>query len=289
MKVNKVSFDANGYPERLRQLAKPPAQLYSLGADLCNLLEMPCLAVIGSRNVSAYGKSVTARLAGEAAQRGIVVISGLALGVDALAHEAALEAGGLTIAVLPAGLDKIYPASHTRLAQRILEQGGALVSEYPEGTRIAFKGNYIARNRIISGLSDAVLITEAAEKSGSLHTARFALEQGREVLAVPGNITSPTSVGTNNLLKTGAVPVTGIEDILFTMGVERLPDDAHLQRRGESTDEQTLIDLMYSGAMDGHELLESSGLEPAVFNTTLTMLEISGKIRPLGNNQWALK
>src|SRR5207244_4380589 len=136
------------------------------------------------------------------------------LGVDAVAHQAALDAGGLTIAVLPSPLEEIYPVSHRRLAMQILEKGGALISEFPEGTP-AFRGNFIARNRLVSGLSDALLITEAAEKSGSLHTARFALEQGREVLAVPGNITSITSAGTNNLLKAGAAPVTSYEDVMY--------------------------------------------------------------------------
>jgi DNA processing protein len=218
---------------------------------------------------------------------GIVIISGLALGVDSLAHKSALEAGGLTIAVLPSGLDNIYPASHYGLARQILQQGGALVSEYPSG-QTAQKHHFIARNRIASGLGDALLITEAAEKSGTLHTANFALEQGRPVLAVPGNITSPTSAGTNNLIKTGATPVTTVDDIFHALGLEA-PGGAKKAPASANPDEQVLLDLLFSGISDGSELLERSSMELRLFNQTLTMLEIRGRIRALGNNHWGLQ
>lgn len=162
------------------------------GNDINELLKRPCVTIVGSRKISAYGKTVTSRLAGELASAGIVIISGLALGVDSLAHLAALEAGGLTIAVLPTGLDAVDKTSRRGLAERILQQGGALVSEYAEGSPVHL-GNFVARNRLVAGFGDAVLITEAAERSGTLHTANFALEQGKPVLAVPGNITSPTA------------------------------------------------------------------------------------------------
>jgi len=236
--------------------------------------------------VSAYGQAVTAKLASELAKAGVVIVSGLAIGVDAIAHTAALDAGGLTVAVLPAGLDRIYPSSHHQLARRILEQGGALLTEYPPNTR-TYPGNFIARNRIASGISDAVLITEAAEKSGTLHTARFALEQGKDVLAVPGNITSPTSAGTNNLIKSGATPVTSAEDIFHVLGIKGAAP-THIPK-GATPEEQTIINLLTQGESEGSALLDRSRLGVAPFNQALTMLEITGKIRSLGANKWTLR
>jgi len=264
----------------------PPKCLFVLSGNVNELLARPAVAIVGSRRVTPYGKTVTAQLASELAQAGVVIISGLALGVDSISHKAALDAGGLTIAILPTGLDNIYPAAHRHLAKQILEQGGALISEYPEGSTV-YKGNFIARNRLISGLADAVLITEAAEKSGSLHTADFALDQGKEVLAVPGNINSPTSRGTNNLIKVGATPVTSSADVLHVLNIE-LPTDKHALKSA-NPNEQVILDLIGAGMTDGAELLSSSNLDTPLFNQSLTMLEISGVIRPLGNNQWALQ
>ncbi|HLZ14394.1 MAG TPA: DNA-processing protein DprA, partial [Candidatus Saccharimonadales bacterium] len=203
------------------------------------------MTIVGSRKLSAYGKAVTTLLATELARSGVVVVSGLAIGVDAIAHRAALDAGGLTIAVLPSSICDIYPASHTGLARQIVAQGGALVSEYPGGSR-TYPGNFVARNRIASGLGDALLITEAAEKSGTLHTANFALEQGKPVLAVPGNITSPTSVGTNNLIKTGATPVTSVDDIFHILGMQCAGPDSK-RYTSSNPHEQTLLDLLQTG------------------------------------------
>jgi DNA processing protein len=285
MSVKKVLYNASGYPAVLRNLVDAPKQLFISG-DLEELLARPRVAIVGSRKISAYGRSVTAELAGKLAEQGIVIVSGLALGVDACAHRAALDAGGLTMAVLPGPVEKIYPSSHTSLAQQIVAKGGALVSEYPAGSDV-FKFNFIARNRIIAGLADTMLITEAAEKSGSLHTARFALEQGKDVLAVPGNIDSPTSVGTNNLLKSGAAPITNVEDILHILGLEPQIKTAQAPK-GANEHEQTLLDLIATGIQDGAELQALSNQDAALFGQTLTMLELTGKIRPLGNNQWSL-
>jgi len=215
-----------------------------------------------------------------------VIVSGLALGVDCLAHEAALEAGGLAIAVLPGPLERIIPATNRRLAQAILEKGGALVSEYAADTH-AYKQNFIARNRLMSGLAQAVLITEAAEKSGSLHTANFALQQGRDVLAVPGSIFNKGSVGTNNLIKTGATPVTSYMDVMHVLGFE--PHQTRFNEvKGRNAHEQTVLDLLLRGVSEGDELLYRSSLSTSEFNQVLTMLEVGGKIRPLGSNQWGL-
>lgn len=286
MKIHKITLFTSDVPEKLRNIPDPPKQLFALGNNVNELFSRPCVSIIGSRKVTAYGKDVTLKLAGELAKAGVVIISGLALGVDSLAHKAALDAGGLTIAVLPTSVDTPYPATNRNLARQILEQGGALISERDDGFP-NMKHLFIARNRIVAGLCDALLITEAAEKSGTLHTANFALEQGRPVLAVPGNITSPTSAGTNNLIKTGATPVTSVQDVFYALGIEPQTEKKQAPR-SHDPNEQMLIDLLFSGTSDGAELLEQSGLDLRLFNQTLTMLEIRGHIRPLGNNKWGL-
>jgi DNA processing protein len=214
-----------------------------------------------------------------------VVVSGLALGVDSVAHQAALDAGGGTIAVLPSSVEEVYPASHRQLARDIVAEGGALVSEYPKGTP-TLRGNFIARNQIIAGLSDVLLVTEAALRSGSLHTARFALEQGKDVLAVPGNISSATSEGTNNLIKTGAALVNGVDDVLRALKIE--PASAQKTIKGDTEAEQMILDLIRSGISDGNELQLRSRLDITIYNQSLTMLEIQGKVRPVGANNWSL-
>lgn len=288
MKVKNLTLLDNAYPSRLKTLADPPQDLYYLGSDPSNWQDKAAVSIVGSRAITTYGKQVTARLSGELAEQGIVIVSGLALGVDGAAHTACLEAGGTTVAVLAGGLDKISPPTHAGLARRILEQRGALLSEYAPGTP-SYKDHFIARNRIVAALSDALLITEATERSGTMHTARFALEQGRDVLVVPGNITSPSSAGTNNLIKSGATPVTCVEDILYVLGGKFQPAAKSKVPKGATADEQAVLDLLFGGVSDGHELLVCSGLAAPLFSQVLTMLEISGKIRALGNNQWTLK
>ena len=282
--VNKLTLDE--LPEVLQTIPAPPKQLFVTGTALDELVSRPRVAIVGSRKITPYGREVTMRLAGELARRGIVVISGLALGVDGLAHKAALEAGGSTVAVLPSPLRRIYPSSHQQLARQIVEHGGTLVTEYAEDAGYN-RAVFIARNRLISGLAQAVLITEAAEQSGSLHTARFALEQGRDVLAVPGSIFSETSIGTNNLIKAGATPVTSYLDVLHALGME--DTEAQPLIHGASEAEQTILDLIVAGTRDGEELLLASKLDVAAFNQTLTMLEITGKIRSLGAGNWTLQ
>ena len=254
-------------------------------AEPSQWLLRPRVAIVGSRGITPYGRVVTERLASQLAERGITIVSGLALGVDAVAHAAALKVGGMHIAVLANGLDAIRPASNTQLARQLLSKGGVIISEYAEGTP-SLKQNFVARNRIVAGLSDVLLITEASEKSGTLHTARFALEQGRDVLVVPGNITNPNSVGCNNLIKSGATPVTSVEDVLFALGADNLATTTFVHK-GENPDEQAVLDYLYKGMSDGHELLQTTEMSPELFSQTLTMLELSGKIHPLGNNHWA--
>jgi DNA processing protein len=275
--------DSADFPTKLRHLPQIPRQLF-VTENFLSLLQQPLVAIVGSRKVTPYGQEVTETLARQLAEQGIGIVSGLAFGVDSRAHRACLDAKGNTIAVLPGPLEKVYPASHHSLAQQITQQGGALVSEYPAGSGVQ-KYQFIERNRLIAGLADAVIITEAAEKSGSLYTATFALEQGIPVFAVPGNITSSTSVGTNNLLKSGAIPVTSVHDVLNSLGIQAA---AARKPTSDNPAEQTILDLLDAGLHDGHALLERSQLEVSLFNQSLTMLEITGRIRALGGNQWSI-
>jgi DNA processing protein len=192
-------LDDGAYPALLREIPDPPVTLYVRG-EWRACFESPCVGVVGSRRCSTYGQNVAHSLARELAARGVTIVSGLARGIDAAAHRGALEAGGRTVAVLGTGLDEVYPRDHERLAEEILGRRGALATQFPLGTP-PMAENFPYRNRIISGLSLGVVVVEASENSGSLITARLALEQGREVFAVPGNITARNSFGTNFLIK----------------------------------------------------------------------------------------
>ena len=209
-------LDDGVYPASLREIYDPPIVLYVKGA-WSECLDQPCIGVVGSRRCSTYGQNSALMLARDLAQRGMTVVSGFARGIDAAAHRGALEAGGRTVAVLGTGIDELYPRDHKKLAEEILAQGGALVSQFPLGTPPVSE-NFPYRNRIISGLSLGVVVVEAAENSGSLITARLAMEQNREVFAVPGNITSRNSFGTNYLIKgAGAKLVQQWQDIATEM------------------------------------------------------------------------
>jgi DNA processing protein len=209
-------LDDGVYPSSLREIYDPPIVLYVKGA-WSECLDQPCIGVVGSRRCSTYGQNSALMLARDLAQRGLTVVSGFARGIDAAAHRGALEAGGRTVAVLGTGIDELYPRDHKKLAEEILAAGGALVSQFPLGTPPVSE-NFPYRNRIISGLSLGVVVVEAAENSGSLITARLAMEQNREVFAVPGNITSRNSFGTNYLIKgAGAKLVQQWQDIAAEM------------------------------------------------------------------------
>jgi DNA processing protein len=285
MKIKKLTLGAADFPEVLRNIPAPPKQLFVLG-DLEGLLDRHIVAIVGARKMSLYGKQVSIRLASELAERGIVIVSGLAMGVDSTAHRNALDVGGQAIAVLPSPLDNIVPAMNRRLAEEIIKSGGALVSEYGPG-EATYKQNFIARNRLVSGLSKIVLITEAGEKSGALHTASFALKQGKHVMAVPGNINAPGSIGTNNLIKAGhAQATTSSIDVLHELGLNI--KSTKPKARGSNQQEQTILELLEQGLSDGEVVFNRSKLSASEYNQALTMLEIVGKIRPLGANHWAI-
>ena len=281
-----LTLDSQQIPNDLKQLSHPVSKLHVQAEDFDSLLQSPRLAIIGSRKVSPYGRGVTQTLTAELASKGIVIVSGLALGTDSIAHQACLDVGGQTIAVLPCGLDKIYPSSHTNLARNIVKNGGAIVTEYDFDTT-PFPSNFLERNRIVAALSEGVLVTEAAIRSGSLNTANHALQLGKPVFAVPGNITNPLSAGCNNLIKAGAIPVTCVEDILTALKWRDL-NISQRDIKGGTDEEQVIIDLLKSGVSDGAELLIESDLDASRFNQALTMLEITGSIRPTGANHWTL-
>lgn len=213
MRIEEISIESKDYPKQLKQIYNPPLKLYILGNK--ELLKQTGVAIVGARNATEYGKKISEQISKQLSEVGINIISGLALGIDTYAHLGTLQENsiGKTIAVLGSGLDKIYPKENIELARCIIKSGGCLVSEYPVGTS-ANKLNFPQRNRIISGLSKGVLVVEAGEKSGSLITADFALEQGREVFAIPGDINKENSKGTNELIKQGAKIVTSYIDII---------------------------------------------------------------------------
>lgn len=279
----------------IRPLTQPYLKITECIDDLASKLyylgklpetRRPTVAIVGTRKPTAYGREVTARIASDLAKRGVVIVSGMALGVDAIAHTAALDAGGTTIAVLANGLHRYYPATNTQLGNRIVANGGAILSEYEPGVEPR-EFQFLERNRIVSGLADAVIITEAAARSGTLNTAAHAITQGKDLYVVPGNITSPMSAGCNLLLAQGASPLVAIDDLL----VKLLPDyqvPSHTRAKGSTPLEQAILDLLASGIRDGDAMLAQVNVSATEFNTALTMLEINGSIRSLGANQWAL-
>jgi DNA processing protein len=285
MKINRLAPDRHDYLQIIGNIAKKPKALYYTGK--LPETRRPTVAIVGTRKPSSYGKEVAHAFAYELAKQGVVIISGLALGIDGIAHRAALEASGTTIAVLANSVDHIYPRSHQALADQIMKQDGAIISEYEPPTE-ARTYQFLARNRIISGLSDAVVIVEAATRSGTLNTASYALEQGKELFAVPGNITSPLSSGCNNLIRQGAMPATSADDILSAIMPARRPLQAALAL-GETPAEELILSYLRAGIRDGDQLQEKTELPPAEFTQSLTMMEINGIIRSLGANQWTIR
>jgi DNA processing protein len=285
MEIKTVQIHDVAYPAQLAALTKPPPAIYYQGRDLQDIMSRPRVAIVGSRSITPYGQHVTHSIATRLAEQGVVIVSGLAYGVDSEAHKAALKAGGITMAVLPSPVQAVAPSGNQYLARAILQQGGALLSSYSADS-VNHKGNFVARNEYVAALSQIVIITEAARKSGSLHTANFALDGNTHVMAVPGNITSPLSTGTNQLLASGrAAVVTNVNDILQYLGIT---NHTRTAPTGNTTAEQVILNLLMQGVCDGQSLLERSEQTITIYNHSLTMLEISGKIRALGGNQWGL-
>ena len=295
-------LDDGSYPALLREIADPPITLYVKG-DWQACFEQPCVAVIGSRMCSTYGENASEMLARDLASRGVCIVSGLARGIDASAHKGAIRGGGMTIAVMGTGIDNVYPRDNTRLVKEILGSGGAIVSQFPLGTP-PLKDNFPYRNRIISGLSLGVLIVEASERSGSLITARLATEQNREVMAVPGNITSGNSYGTNYLIKAGAKLVQQWQDVVAELPGEIaaaiLPPKIDRSTNGYSSNQPELVPadlnenekriwplLPADESIHIDVLLETSGLSFGELNSALVALDIRDLIRVLPGKNYA--
>jgi DNA processing protein len=257
-------------PDLLRAIHDPPRYLYLRGNGEPELLARPAVAIVGARACSPYGAQVARMLGRELAAAGLLVVSGMARGVDAEAHRGALDAGGLTVAVLGCGIDRDYPAAHAELARRICESG-LVVSEYEAGVEPA-QWRFPARNRIIAGLTAATVIVEARERSGALITADFALEDGREVFAVPGEITSALAAGTNRLLQQGATPLTCAEDVLELFGLAA--SQRQLVKLGETA--QRVLQFLGDGAASADELGRVTRLTPAATAVALAELELAG-------------
>ena len=260
------------FPPLLAAIHDPPPELWLRSAGEPELLARDAVAVVGARSCSSYGRSVARSLGRELAAAGIVVVSGMARGIDGEAHRGALEADGATVAVLGCGIDRDYPAAHAELARRICDRG-LVVSEYEPGVEPA-PWRFPARNRIIAGLCRATVVVEARERSGALITADFALEEGREVFAVPGEITSALSAGTNALLRLGATPVTGPGDVFELFGL--VPQKVEKPALGAPA--TALLALLGEGALTGDELVRRSGVEPGAAAAALVELELARRV-----------
>ncbi len=297
-------LDDGSYPHLLREIADPPITLYVLG-NWQECFETPCIGVVGSRRCTTYGRNAAEMLGRDLAEHGVCIVSGFARGIDSQAHKGAIEGKGRTIAVFGTGIDGIYPKENKKLLEEILDSGGAIVSQFPLGTP-PLRENFPYRNRIISGLSYGVLLVEATERSGSLITARLAMEQDREVLAVPGNITSKTSFGTNYLIKSGAKLVQQWQDVVSEfpseIAAQILPpkvdekEDKKAEKpksdfpKGLSINEKKIYEILKA---DEHKhidlLLDQSGLSHGELNSAIVSLDLKDLILVLPGNNYARK
>ncbi len=267
------------YPSRLRELDLPPPVLFMRGEFTPD--DEWAVAVVGTRRVTAYGRQIAEDIGGTLARNGITVVSGLARGVDSISHQAALNAGGRTVAVLGSGLDRIYPPENRRLSEQIIANG-ALISDYPPGTPPE-ASNFPPRNRLISGLSLAVVIVEAGQTSGALITAAFAADQGRDVFAVPGNITSPASKGTNRLIQDGAQPLLHPEDILETLELTMVAEHrtARVVLPADAVEAQ-LFETLGREPLHIDEIRSRTEIPIEKVTATLALMELKGMIRQVG-------
>jgi DNA processing protein len=281
--ISLITWQDNDYPVRLKKIETPPPVLYQRGEILDE--DQWAIAVVGTRRVTAYGKQVAEDVASFLARNGVTVVSGMALGVDSIAHRAALDAGGRTIAVLGSGVDTIYPPENRGLAQEIIGRG-ALISDYALGTPPE-AGNFPPRNRIISGLSIAVVVVEAGKRSGALITANFAADQGREVFAVPGKIYAPQSMGPNRLIRDGAHPLLSPEDLLEALNLTMVTE--HRTARvvlPEDATEAALFNVLNFEPMHVDEVGMRSGLPIEKVTATLALMELKGMVRQVGSMQY---
>ena len=283
--VKVLAYPDSNYPSRLKEIYDYPPLLYIRGSLLTE--DEWCLAVVGTRRASVYGKQVTEEIVTDLAQSRITIVSGLAKGIDTIAHQSALAAGGRTIAVFACGLDIVYPAENAQLARDIIQQG-ALVSEYPLGAKPRAE-NFPRRNRIMSGLSLGILVTEAGESSGALITANMALEQNREVFAIPGSILSPASRGTNHLIQEGAKLVRDYTDIMEELNLMTVARQIEMREVLPASDTESLL-LKQLSAEPTHidEVCRNSSLPTATVSSTLAMMELKGLVKQVGSMNYVL-
>lgn len=280
--VQLLTWESAAYPKYLREAPNAPPVLYMRGEiDAGDRL---AVAVVGTRRLTTYGRQIARQLASQLAANGVTIVSGLARGIDAIAHKAALASGGRTIAVLGSGLDHIYPAEHRPLVDQIVKNGqGAVLTEYALGTP-PDGSNFPPRNRVISGLSLGVIVVEAGERSGALITADFALEQGREVFAIPGYVTSPASKGTNRLIQQGAKLVMDVDDVLDELNLSMVVEQKAVQLAlPETAEEAALYAELSQHPTHMDELCRSTGLPTSLVSSTLTMMELKGMVQQVGN------
>jgi DNA processing protein len=278
-----LTWEDEAYPARLKEIEQPPPVLYMRGALTAE--DAWAVAIVGTRRVTAYGRQVTEELASFLAGNGVTVVSGLARGVDAVAHQSALRAGGRTIAVLGCGVERIYPPEHAGLAEQIIQKG-ALVSDYAPGTPPE-AANFPPRNRIISGLALATVVVEAGETSGALITAQFAADQGREVFAVPGNILAPQSKGTNALIAQGARPLLSGRDLLEVLNLNRVAEQQAVRKvvPGDEV-EAALLHVLGPEPLHVDEIRQQTGLPIERVSASLVMMELKGLVRQVGGHNY---
>jgi len=277
-----VCLDDKKYPALLKEIYAPPPLLYYKGTLTKETFSLP-LAIVGSRKITNYGRHVGENIITELINNGLTIVSGLALGVDALAHGITLNNHGQTVAFLGCGVDQVYPRENTQLSQKILAEKGILMSEYPPKT-LPFKTNFPRRNRLIAGSCLGVLVIEAGVKSGALITARYGLEENREIFAIPGAIYNENSVGTNNLIKQGAKIVTEANDIIIALGIDNLKkQNTNKQILPTTTEEDIILKQLGVSACHVDELAKAVGLDINVINSRLVIMEMKGIVKHLGN------
>lgn len=289
-KISFVCLNEKEYPLLLKQIPNPPIVLYvkalrqAQGKEVLNGVGRK-IAIVGTRHITSYGREITRMFTSELARAGLTIVSGMAYGVDGVAHQATIEAKGKTIAVLGNGVDLPYPRENQKLYEEILDSGGTIVSEFPPGSTPTV-GSFPSRNRIIAGLSEGVLVTEGAQDSGSLITANFGLEFGRKVFAVPGPITSSLSAAPLRLIERGAKLVITPEDITRELGISRFAKASAGQAKlkGLSSDEKKVIDLIENEPLHFDEIVRRLKLDPSKVGTILSMMEIKGLIKSSGGN-----
>ena len=274
-----LTWQDEAYPSRLKEIDQPPPVMYIRGEYLPD--DLFAVAIVGTRRVTPYGRQITEEISAFLAANGITVISGLARGVDAIAHQTALKAGGRTIGVLGSGVDKIYPPEHLKLAEQMMERG-AIISDYAPGTP-PDASNFPPRNRIISGLSLAVVVVEAGETSGALITAEFAAEQGREVFAVPGSILAPQSKGTNKLIQNGAQPLLSVNDLMQALDFTRIGEHKAARKVIPADEtEARLLNVLGAEPLHVDEIRNQADLPIEKVSATLALMELKGMVRQVG-------